>query len=316
MIDRLRARGIEPKLVSGYNSPVWEQNAFLDGLGSSVNAVMVHDTGTSVPASRLQNTHSLNWIVNGVKNSRGQTVRACHLYIARNGDVYIVYARRTWHAGAGDSMFGIPANRMNGYSYGIEIESQGGGVADLTAAQISRGARVVAALLDVSGLGLDRIINHKDYAGRVQGKVDTAYSRAFWQNKVAAVMSQDPDDSTPPDDDPEPTPKPDPNAPIYAALRANPKAVSLSLTRLGQSNISVARYQRAVRALAASLKLPVKKLNPSGPTGYFGDETRRLTVQTYAALRKRSAIWRKIVPKPVPYPINQLVRRAGRIPIR
>ena len=86
---------------------------------------MMHDTGTGVPAARLRNTHSLNWILSGVKNSSGQTIRACHFYVARDGSVYFIYARRTWHAGAGDAMFGVPANRMNGYSYGIEIESQG-----------------------------------------------------------------------------------------------------------------------------------------------------------------------------------------------
>ena len=71
-------------------------------------------------------------------------------------------------------MFGIPANKMNGYSYGIEIESQGDSVQDLTPEQITAASKVAAAALEASQLPIDRQIDHKLYAGRVQGKVDTA----------------------------------------------------------------------------------------------------------------------------------------------
>lgn len=309
MITRLKARGVTPNLIAGYNDPVWEQHAFLDDAGTSVNAVMMHDTGTSVPASRLRNTHSLDWIVNGVKNSRGQTVRACHLYVARNGDVYVVYARRTWHAGAGDSMFGIPSNRMNGYSYGIEIESQGGGIQDLTAAQITSASRVAAALLDISGLGIDRVINHKDYAGRVQGKVDTAYPASFWRTRIAAVIN-----STGGSPTPSPTPTPTPSPTPQSNALSNPLAISLSQAKPGMQNTSVQRYQVALRAFAKSRKLPVNRINRSGPTGYYGNETQSLTIATYNWLRGRIPAWRR-VPTGTAYPVAALIRKIGRVPV-
>ena len=185
-IQILRKYGLNVTVAEGWNDPKHEVSAGYGGVDTPAVAFVMHDTGTGVPASKLRNDHSLNWILYGVKNKAGQPVRACHLYIARNGDLTCVYARRTWHAGIGKAYpeWGVPASMLNRYSIGMEIESQGGGVQDLTPAQIKASALAAAATLDLLGLDESHLINHKDYAGAAQGKVDTAYSADFWRRKV------------------------------------------------------------------------------------------------------------------------------------
>lgn len=298
VVERLRAHGIEPILTEGYDDPKYEYNARLAGSGTTPLAVMMHDTGTGVPASRLQNTHSLNWILKGVKNSDGKVVRACHFYVARDGSVYFIYARRTWHAGAGDSMFGIPANKMNGYSYGIEIESQGASVQDLTQPQIDAAAKVAAAALEASQLPIERQIDHKLYAGRVQGKVDTAYDLNMWRSLTAPAIGT-----------------------TYTApyVSPNPKHISMAKMKWAASGTYVKRYQVALRKYAKARGINIKKFNPSGATGFYGSETRRLTKELHVFLGKRA--WRNYVAtrkstKPgLGYPANKLIKKIGMTPI-
>ena len=296
VIARLQAHGINPILTPGYDDPVYERNAHLDGRGTTPRAVVMHDTGTGVPAAKLKNTHSLNWILSGVKNSSGQTVRACHFYVARDGSVYFVYARRTWHAGAGDAMFGVPANMLNGYSYGIEIESQGDRVKDLTDAQFTSATKVAAAALEASQLPIDRLIDHKYYAGRVQGKVDTAYDLSMWRSLVATEMGV-----------------------TYVApyVSPNPKHISMALMRANGSGTYVKRYQNALRKFASKRGIKVSKYNPSGATGFFGSETRKLTQVVHKKLASKSASWRKYnrTRATLNYPGTKLIRTIGMIPI-
>jgi len=295
MVARMQAHGLNPILTAGYDDPVYEQNAHLDGTGTTPRVVMMHDTGTGVPAARLRNTHSLNWILSGVKNSSGQTIRACHFYVARDGSVYFIYARRTWHAGAGDAMFGVPANRMNGYSYGIEIESQGDSVQDLTPEQITAASKVAAAALEASQLPIDRQIDHKYYAGRVQGKVDTAYDLSMWRSLTAAEMGV---------------------SYIAPLVSSNPKEISMALMKNGASGTYVKRYQKALRKYASGRGIKLSKYNPSGATGYYGSETRALTKAVHAKLKKSSASWRNyLVGKSVNYPGRKLIRKIGMLPI-
>ncbi|MEI8081568.1 MAG: N-acetylmuramoyl-L-alanine amidase [Actinomycetes bacterium] len=283
VVSRLRSYGIDPILEPGYNDPVYEANANLAGQNTPMAAFMLHDTGTNVPASQLLQAHSLPWILTGNKSSAGKTVRAGHFYIDRLGLVYVVYLGRTWHAGVGDSMFGVPADRMNGYSMGVEIESHGGGVQDLTPAQILSASKVAAAALDVAGLGTERAINHKDYAGRKQGKVDTAYDIGWWRAQISAVRAGGL---------PSPAPGGLGGSAGIASVSANPADVSVAAVRVGASGVYVLRYQRALRAYARRLGIKVSRYNPSGATGNFGSETRALTRVTLKTLASRSKAWR------------------------
>lgn len=296
VVERLQAHGIEPILTEGYDDPKYEANANLAGAGTTPQAVMMHDTGTGVPAAKLRNTHSLNWILSGVKSSAGKTVRACHFYVARDGSVYFIYARRTWHAGAGDSMFGIPANKMNGYSYGIEIESQGDRVQDLTQEQITAASKVAAAALEASSLTIDRQIDHKLYAGRVQGKVDTAYDLTMWRSLTAPLIGAE---YSPP------------------VISPDPRVISLASLKFGVWSTYVKRYQQALRAYAKSRGIKVSRINPSGATGNYGTETRALTRALHKLLASKNANWRAhlaAVGKPG-YPSAKTIRKIGRLPV-
>lgn len=190
-IQALRRYGLTVHVAEGWTNPEHEKAAGYGGMDTPVAAFVMHDTGTGVPAAKLRNDHSLNWILYGVKNKAGQPVRACHLYVARNGEVTCVYARRTWHAGLGRAYpeWGVPGNMLNRYSIGMEIESQGGGVQDLTVEQIRAATLAAAATLELLGLDESHLINHKDYAGAAQGKVDTAYNISFWRRRVLAAWS-------------------------------------------------------------------------------------------------------------------------------
>lgn len=319
VLARLQAYGVSPILEPGYTDPVYEANAHLDGAGTPMAALMIHDTGTSVPAPLLRQAHSLPWIMSGVKNSSGQTVRACQFYIDRLGLVYIVYLGRTWHAGVGDSMFGVPADRMNAYSMGIEIESQGGGVQDLTPEQIGSASKVAAAALDAGGLGTDRAINHKDYAGRKQGKVDSAYDIEWWRTQIAAVRAGD----VPPLS-PGGVGTPAPVAAVAAVasvapvapVSANPKEVSLGALKYGVRSEYVARYQGALRRYARSIGIRASVYNPSRVTGLYGSQTRALTRVTLKRLAAKSSTWRRgWKTNPHSVPGVALLRKIGLRPI-
>ncbi len=296
MVASLQAQGITPILTEGYDDPIYEYNARFSGSTSTPRAVMMHDTGTGVPASRLQNTHSLNWILRGVKNSDGKVVRASHFYVARDGSVYFIYARRTWHAGAGDPMFGVGANQMNAYSYGIEIESQGASVEDLTPAQVTSASKVAAAALSASQLPIDRQIDHKLYAGRVQGKVDTAYDLEMWRSLTAPLIGS-----------------------TYTApyVSPNTKHVSMATMKWAATGTYVKRYQDALRKYAEKLGIKINRVMPSGATGSYNAETRSLTKQVHAKLRASSKSWRLYLTKKGEpgYPGTKLIKKVGMIPI-
>lgn len=297
VVAQLEKHGINPILSPGYDDLKYQSHAHLTS-NTPFEAVVMHDTGTGIPASRLGQTASLNWILSGVKNSDGQTIRASHFYVDRTGVVYFIYAHRTWHAGAGDSMFGIPANMMNGYSYGIEIESQGGGVQDLTQSQITSATKVAAALLEVGGLGVNRAINHKDYAGRVQGKVDTAYPITWWRGLIAKEMGVTY------------------TAPAAPVINPDPKTISMAMMHFGKDSPYVMRYQKALRKYAKTRGFKINKINPSGATGYYGTETRTLTKSLRKLLEKHKVAWRVYAGEVVRgLPGTKLIRKIGMKPI-
>jgi len=325
-IQRLKFYGLNPILETGYNDPIYEANANYVGSTSTVQAVMMHDTGTSVPASRLKVEHSLPWILTGVKSSAGKTVRACHFYVDRLGRPHVVYLGRTWHAGAGDVMFGVAEDRMNSYSMGIEIESEGGGVQDLTGAQIDTASRIAAAALDVANLPTSRAINHKDYAGRKQGKVDSAYNISWWRAKIDAIRLVSLPIPTPtptaiskptPNPTATPTAKPSPTVTPITPKPMNPRWVSLSAMRLGKKSIYVARYQKALRAFGKARGVAVARYNPAGATGLYRSQTRALTRAVLIKLKSKSSTWKRYwATHSHNYPATPLIKKLKLIPIR
>lgn len=183
----LRRYGIKARLCPGWKDRRLESHAGYRGSSSHVRAFVMHDTGTGIPAPLLRTRHSLHYMLYSIVNDAGQPVRAAHFYVDRDGQVWIMTAWRTWHAGRGKAMFGLAPDTLNQWSMGVEIESHGGGVQDLTRRQVDAAARLAAAICDLCDLPTDHVINHKTYAGQAQGKVDTAYSDTFWRDRVRAL---------------------------------------------------------------------------------------------------------------------------------
>jgi hypothetical protein len=91
------------------------------------------------------------------------------IHLARNGVATVVGAGEAWHAGPG-SYPGIPTDDANRVSIGIEAENNG--TEGWSAAQYWAYVKVCAAICRRLGVGADRVIGHKEWAGRAQGKWD------------------------------------------------------------------------------------------------------------------------------------------------
>lgn len=123
-------------------------------------------------------TNSLSTLLPG-----GTYDDACgsHFLIDADGTIHVLTAGRAYHAGAGGPWNEVPEDSMNGYGWGIEIESLGTSQ-NMPAVQIEAAAAVAAGLLREMNRSTSYVLNHKDWAP--SRKVDTVYSRSFWQDKI------------------------------------------------------------------------------------------------------------------------------------
>jgi hypothetical protein len=121
---------------------------------------------------------------------------ASQLYLGRNGEVVICGAGVAWHAGRG-GWPGIPADSANQVTIGIEAANDGGGSpgkphrSSWSNAQYEAYTTLCAAILWFLGLGSDRVISHRDWAGAAQGKwdpgaIDMKIFRTDIQRKIDA----------------------------------------------------------------------------------------------------------------------------------
>lgn len=186
----LRRYGLHPRLAPGWKDRQFQANAGYELSKSYPKAFVMHDTGTGIDASRLRPRHSLQYMLHEIRNDAGQPVRAAQFYVARDGELWVMTAWRTWHAGRGDAMFGVAQDNLNRWSMGVEVESHGGGRQDLTRKQVDVAVRLAAAVCDLCDLPTDHVINHRTYAGARQGKVDTAYSDSFWRDRIRAARQE------------------------------------------------------------------------------------------------------------------------------
>lgn len=102
---------------------------------------------------------------------------ASQLYLSRDGEYTLCGVGKAWHGGNG-SWPGI--SDVNGTLIGIEAANDGGGSStkplvhrsSWSDAQYDAYTRGVAAILNKLGYGSDRVIGHKEWAGKSQGKWD------------------------------------------------------------------------------------------------------------------------------------------------
>lgn len=171
LADVLKAQ--EPKLKVR-ELPKWQ----LYGHGDYRNiwGVMVHHTGNARETAES--------IRRGRPDLPGPL---SNLHIAQDGTVSVVAAGVCWHAGIG-SYPGIPTNMANYHLIGIECAwPRDTSITPVTQtrerwpdSQIIAMRDTVAAILDRLGYGSDRVIGHKEWAGRSQGKWDPGHLDMNW----------------------------------------------------------------------------------------------------------------------------------------
>ena len=182
LADVLRAQ--EPKLKV-VELPDWQSYGHGDYRLGGIWGVMIHHTG-SARADAMS-------IRNGRPDLMGPL---SNLHIGPDGTVSIVAAGVCWHAGRG-SYPGIPTDGANQVLIGIECAwPQDTTLTPATQlrerwpdAQIIAMRDTVAAILTKLGLDHTRVIGHKEYAGKAQGKWDPGSLDCSWfRNEVAKAQ--------------------------------------------------------------------------------------------------------------------------------
>lgn len=158
LADVLRAEGLEVREMQGWLNrghgdfgPIW--------------GVMAHHTGSDNASPESIAFHP--------------SLGLCsQIHLARDGKVTLCGVGVAWHAGAGEWP-GIANNNANAVTIGIEAANSGGRASDPLVhrsiwpdAQYDAYVKTVAAILRRLGHDSSRLIAHKEWAGRSQGKYD------------------------------------------------------------------------------------------------------------------------------------------------
>lgn len=199
VLAAVKASGVRYVLETGWDDP----DIAAAGHWQPGYVIEHHTANSGAPG----NAPSLGWVL----HDQFAPIRACHFLVARDGTVHVIYAHKCYHAGkGGPGSWGdgpdVPLDSMNGYAYGIEIESKGTSTQaalgnGYTAAQRTAAAHLSAALLDMMGRSTGCAINHRTWAPH--RKNDTLLPDSYWQGLIADVRAGH---VTPP----APTPAPDP----------------------------------------------------------------------------------------------------------
>jgi hypothetical protein len=163
--------------------PAWQQ--YGHGDYRTLWGVMVHHTGNARETAES--------IRRGRPDLPGPL---SNLHIAPDGTVTVVAAGVCWHAGRGEYP-GIPTNNANFHVIGIECAwprntrlTPANQCSELWPdAQIIAMRDSVAAILTRLGFDSSRVIGHKEWAGRAQGKWDPGCLDMNWfRSEVAKAM--------------------------------------------------------------------------------------------------------------------------------
>ncbi|MCG7597627.1 N-acetylmuramoyl-L-alanine amidase [Mycobacterium sp. PSTR-4-N] len=173
LADVLRVEGLDVQELPG-----WRGRGHGDF--ADIRGVMVHHTGSDSATAES--------IARGGPELPGPLSA---LHIARSGTVTVVAAGVSWHAGAGSYPW-LPVNGANRHMIGIECANSGTSPSaphrmHWPDAQYLALVRSCAAICRRLGRSADRVIGHKEYAGRAQGKWDPgAIDMAILRRDVAA----------------------------------------------------------------------------------------------------------------------------------
>jgi peptidoglycan hydrolase-like protein with peptidoglycan-binding domain len=155
----------------------WD-NDIIAGDGSwSPSFFVLHHT--AIPSDPDEGASSLAYIMSGAGYA---PVRLCNWLVDRDGDLHVISARKSYHAGIGEG-FGVADNSMNSYSAGVEIESMGK-AQDFTDAQILTVSQLATGWFEEFKIDDSKALNHKDWSST--GKKDTLYTMAWWRTQFKA----------------------------------------------------------------------------------------------------------------------------------
>src|SRR5690606_4391281 len=124
----------------------------------NITHVIAHHTGGSnTPASE---------IAYGFPHLAGPLSQ---IHLAKDGTATVVAVGVAWHAGRGRYP-GLPEDNANFHAIGIEAVNSG--TEGWSPTQYDAYVRCCAAIVRRLGVGADRVIGHKEWAGAKQGKWD------------------------------------------------------------------------------------------------------------------------------------------------
>ena len=160
VLAALRDHGVDVQTYDGWETRgrSWVTSEDPNGPGGLLGLVMHH---TATPSASIKNpAPSLNWCVNAYDRP------AANMLIGKTpGHTYLLSAGSCWHSGDGGPFPAVgikqAANVGHFRLFGIEIDDPGTQYGSLTAYQIEQAARVAAALSDLCGWPLDRVITHQ-----------------------------------------------------------------------------------------------------------------------------------------------------------
>ncbi|TQK29362.1 N-acetylmuramoyl-L-alanine amidase [Arthrobacter sp. SLBN-53] len=156
---------VRPAVSKFVEYPGWKTRGHGDF--KDIRGIMVHHTGGRASAAS---------IANGRPDLPGPLSQ---FHIARDGTITLICVGVAWHAGMGSYTW-LPTNMGNWHLIGIECEGPvtpgiGPGNQHIERwpdVQVIALRNLCAAILLKLRFGSDRLIGHKDYAGRAQGKWD------------------------------------------------------------------------------------------------------------------------------------------------
>lgn len=212
------AEAVRPAVKSFVEYPGWRTRSH--GTFKDIRGVMVHHMGGRGGART---------IAEGRSDLPGPLSQ---FHVAQDGTVTLVAGGVAWHAGVGSFPW-LPTNMGNWHLIGIECEgpvtpginSANQGRERWPDAEVIALRNLCAALLLGLGHGPDRLIGHKDYAGRAQGKWDpwnmdvTGWLAGEVDKRMRGFVFPGEDGPRPvPPTTPPPVPPPVPPADRYAGV--------------------------------------------------------------------------------------------------
>ena len=159
VLAALRDHGVDVQTYRGWDTKgrPWRSSDDPNGLGGLYGLIQHHTATASASVSNP--APSLDWCANAYSRP------ACNMLIGKTpGHTYLLAAGSVFHSGDGGPWPAIGINRSGNTGhfrlFGIEIDDPGVKVGSITDYQIEQAARVAAALSDLCGWPLSRVVTH------------------------------------------------------------------------------------------------------------------------------------------------------------